>query len=60
MRFIVHRLGLMVRLCPSIAALYPENLVEAELFGSAKGAYTGSVSDRVGLCEEANNGTLFP
>ena len=37
----------------------PDNLVEAELFGSAKGAYTGSVSDRVGLCEEANNGTLF-
>jgi two-component system response regulator PilR (NtrC family) len=37
----------------------PENLVEAELFGSLKGAYTGSVSDRVGLCQEAHNGTLF-
>jgi two-component system response regulator PilR (NtrC family) len=37
----------------------PENLVEAELFGSDKGAFTGSVSDRIGLCEEANGGTLF-
>jgi two-component system response regulator PilR (NtrC family) len=37
----------------------PENLVEAELFGSMRGAYTGSVADRIGLCEEANGGTLF-
>ncbi len=37
----------------------PENLVEAELFGSRKGSYTGSVSDRKGLIEMADKGTLF-
>jgi two-component system response regulator PilR (NtrC family) len=37
----------------------PENLVEAELFGSVRGAFTGSVSDRAGLCQEAGGGTLF-
>lgn len=37
----------------------PENLVEAELFGSRKGSYTGSVGDRKGLIEMADKGTLF-
>ena len=37
----------------------PENLVEAELFGSKKGSYTGSVADRKGLFEMADKGTLF-
>lgn len=37
----------------------PENLIEAELFGSAKGSYTDSKSDRIGLIESANGGTLF-
>lgn len=37
----------------------PENLVEAELFGSKKGSYTGSVGDRKGLIEMADKGTLF-
>ncbi len=37
----------------------PENLVEAELFGSRKGSYTGSVADRKGLIEMADKGTLF-
>ena len=37
----------------------PETLIESELFGAARGAYTGAVSDRIGLIEEADHGTLF-
>jgi transcriptional regulator with PAS, ATPase and Fis domain len=37
----------------------PPNLLEAELFGSKKGSYTGATSDRTGYFEAANHGTLF-
>jgi DNA-binding NtrC family response regulator len=37
----------------------PENALESELFGHKKGAYTGAVTDKTGLFEEANQGTLF-
>ncbi|MFY9222538.1 MAG: sigma-54 dependent transcriptional regulator [Blastocatellia bacterium] len=40
-------------------AALPESLIEAELFGVEKGAYTGATSSRKGLFELANDGTLF-
>jgi len=40
-------------------AAIPEDLIEAELFGSVKGAYTGSVATRDGKFQEASGGTLF-
>ena len=42
----------------NVAAI-PKELLESELFGHEKGAFTGAVTRRIGKFEEANNGTLF-
>ncbi len=57
----IHRLGPRRdrRFCAVNCAALTDELLEAELFGHARGAFTGAVGDRAGLFEDADGGTLF-
>ncbi len=57
----VHRLGPRRgrAFCAINCAALTDELCEAELFGHARGAFTGAVGERAGLFEEADGGTLF-
>jgi DNA-binding NtrC family response regulator/tetratricopeptide (TPR) repeat protein len=57
----VHKMGSRRdrRLCALNCAALADDLLEAELFGHARGAFTGAVGERPGLFEEADGGTLF-
>jgi len=57
----VHRLGARRDRAFSTlnCAALPDDLVEAELFGHARGSFTGALSERAGVFEEAHGGTLF-
>jgi DNA-binding NtrC family response regulator len=46
-------------LVPVNCSAFSESLMESELFGHVKGAFTGAVSDRKGAIESAQHGTLF-
>jgi sigma-54-dependent transcriptional regulator len=57
----IHRLSAR-RIRPFVAqncAALPETLLESELFGHRKGAFSGALADKKGLVHEANGGTLF-
>jgi DNA-binding NtrC family response regulator len=57
----IHRAGCRRErpFCAFNCAAMPEDLIDAELFGHAKGAFTGAAGERLGLFEGADGGTVF-
>jgi len=57
----IHRSGVRRdrAFCTLNCAALPDDLVEAELFGHARGSFTGAIADRPGVFEEAHGGTLL-
>ncbi len=58
-RYIHHHSGRKGRFVSVNAAAIPDNMVESELFGYHKGAYTGASMTTAGWIEEANSGTFY-
>jgi len=58
---LIHNLGARAEgaFVPINCGAIPSELVESELFGHKKGAFTGAITDKVGLFEAAQGGTLF-
>lgn len=57
----IHQLGARAegKFVPVNCGAIPENLMESEFFGHKKGSFTGATTDKIGLFQAANNGTLF-
>ncbi|MCB9030572.1 MAG: sigma-54-dependent Fis family transcriptional regulator [Deltaproteobacteria bacterium] len=56
----IHRLSQRTgKLVPVNCGAIPEDILESELFGHEKGAFTGAISSRMGRFEMANGGTIF-
>lgn len=54
-----HSLVASQNFVPITCSAIPEDLMESELFGHVKGSFTGAISDKPGLFNEADNGTAF-
>ena len=57
----IHQLGARAdgKFVPVNCGAIPENLMESEFFGHKKGSFTGAATDKIGLFQAANHGTLF-
>lgn len=57
----IHRLSNRIQepFVPVNCQVFPEGVIESELFGHEKGSFTGAIDTRIGKFEQANHGTLF-